>query len=67
MASVFEESGTAVRLGLLEFHQPFSRLLLPIASNHLGLESHVLAESPYLTNLVQVLPNVGAVGELELD
>lgn len=65
VASLFElaDRRAGRRVCLPEFDQPFSSLLLPVAADHLGVEGHVFSETPYLTHLVQVLPDVWAVGE----
>lgn len=63
IASVLEFSCRAVRLRFAKLDQPFSLLLFPVASDNFCVEGHEPAEIPDLTDLVEVFPDVGGVGE----
>lgn len=44
MATIFKDARcTGGGIGLFELNQPFASLLLPVASNHFGVERHVFA------------------------
>lgn len=62
MAAVVEEPALSA-FGLFELDEPLALFLLPVGAYHLGIEVHVLPQTPDLTDFVQVLPNVGAVAE----
>ena len=65
VASLFElaDRRARCRICLLQLHQPFARLLLPVAADNLGVEGHVFAEPPDIAHFIQVLPDVWAVRE----
>lgn len=65
VTSLLEDAdGGAIRgIGLLEFDEPFASLLLPVTSNDFRVEGHVFPETPYVAHLVQIFPDVRAVGE----
>lgn len=57
------DGGAVGGIGLLEFDEPFASLLLPVTSNDFRVEGHVFPETPHIAHLVQIFPDVGAVGE----
>ena len=61
VAAVFELSGLLAREDLAEFDSPFALVLVPVATGHLGVEGHVLAEVEDVAHLVEVCPQVGGV------
>lgn len=63
VTSVLEQPRGSVGIGLLQLDEPLASLLLPVTSDHFGFEVHVLAESEYLANFVEVLPDVGRIGK----
>ena len=62
MAAFIEESGLSA-FGFFQFDQPLAGVLLPVGADDFGVELHVLAETPYFADLVEVLPDVRAVAE----
>jgi hypothetical protein len=63
MTAILKQSSRPITLRLLEFNQPFTTVLLPVASDDFGAEVHVFPQSPDLTDFVEVFPDVGGVGE----
>lgn len=61
VTSIFEEASASIRLRLLQFDEPLARFLLPIASDDLSVEGHVLAQAPYLAHLVEIFPDIRRV------
>lgn len=62
MATIFKEARRpGGGIGLFELDQPLASLLLPVASNHFGVERHVFAQTPDFADFVQVFPDVRRV------
>jgi len=60
---VFELAGFVAGGGLSQLDGPFSLVFLPVGTDDLGVERHILAQIKDLAHFIEILAYVSRIGE----